>query len=403
MISVDEARQRIAAAMGPVGSEVLPLDQALGRVLAEDVAARVSQPPVAVSAMDGYAVRAADVQSAPVTLRRGGEAPAGGSYPGKVKAGETVRIFTGGPLPAGADTVVLQENTEASGASVVVKQASALGRHVRGAGLDFQAGQVLLRAGRRLRARDIGLAAAMNVPALQVRKRPRVAVLSTGSELVPAGGTPGPNQIIDANGPALAAVLRSFGAEPVTLGIARDDVAVLQEAAAGARGADLLLTLGGASVGEHDLIQKALGSQGLAMDFWKVAIRPGKPLMFGRLGDMPLLGLPGNPVSALVCALVFVRAAIDALLGAEADREPVTAILGRDLDANDGRQDYLRSELGRRADGSLVATPLARQDSSMLASLASSGCLVVRPPNAPPLRAGAMVPVIPFSLGPEGF
>jgi molybdopterin molybdotransferase len=403
MISVDEARQRIAAAMRPVGVEVVPLDHALGRVLAEDVAARVSQPPVAVSAMDGYAVRGADVQSVPATLRRVGEAPAGGAHAGTLKAGETVRIFTGGPLPAGSDTVVLQENTEASGEQVVVKQVTARGRHVRAAGLDFAAGQVLLRSGQRLAARDVGLAAAMNVPSLRVRVRPRVAVLSTGNELVPAGNQAGPHRIVDANGPALAAVLRTFGAEPVSLGIARDDVATLQEAADKARGADLFITLGGASVGEHDLIQSALGPQGLAVDFWKVAIRPGKPLMFGKLGAMPVLGLPGNPVSALVCALVFVRAAIDALLGTPHGDGIVGAVLGRDLEANDQRQDYLRSELVRGKDGTFVATPLARQDSSMLASLAASGCLVVRPPHAPALKAGATVPVIAFGIGPDGY
>ena len=403
LIPVDEARQRIAAAMRPVGIETVPLDQALGRVLAEDVTARVSHPPVAVSAMDGYAVSGADVQSVPTTLRRVGEAPAGGSHPGTVKAGEAVRIFTGGPVPAGTDTVVLQENTEAIGDQVVVHQVTALGRHVRAAGLDFETGQTLLRAGRRLSARDVGLAAAMNVPSLRVRKRPRVAVLSTGSELVSAGGAVGPARIVDANGPALAAVLRSFGAEPVSLGIARDDVATLQDAAAHARGTDLFLTLGGASVGEHDLIQKALGLQGLAVDFWKVAIRPGKPLMFGRLGELPVLGLPGNPVSALVCALLFVRAAVDGLLGRPLAEPTITATLGRDLEANDTRQDYMRSELVRGADGTLIATPLARQDSSMLASLAASGCLVVRAPFAPALKAGGLVPIIPFGVGPEGF
>ena len=407
MISVDEARQRIAAAMRPVGIEPVPLDQALGRILAEDVAARVSQPPVAVSAMDGYAVRGADVQSVPATLRRVGEAPAGGSYPGTVNAGEAVRIFTGGPLPAGADTVVLQENTEAQGDQVLVREVTALGRHVRAAGLDFQTGQVLLRSGRALRARDIGLAAAMNVPSLRVRKRPRVAVLSTGSELVHAGGATGPTRVVDANGPALAAVLRSFGAEPVPLGIARDDIATLQEAAARARGTDLFLTLGGASVGEHDLIQKALGPLGLAVDFWKVAIRPGKPLMFGTMkspgSELPVLGLPGNPVSALVCALLFVRAAIDGLLGRAPEDPTIAATLGRDVEANDTRQDYMRSQLARGEDGALVATPLPRQDSSMLASLAASGCLVVRAPHAPALKAGALVPIIPFGVGPEGY
>lgn len=404
MIPVPDAVARIRAAMRPVDSEVVPLGQAFGRVLSAAVAARVSQPPVDVSAMDGYAVRGEDVGRVPATLRRIGEAPAGAAFNGAVGPGETVRIFTGGPLPAGTDTVVLQENVDAAGDQVTVREITRPGRHVRAAGLDFQAGQILLHAGQRLSARDVGLAAAMNAPSLHVRRRPKVAIVSTGSELVPAGGPVGPSRIVDANGPAMAAVVASFGAEPLSLGIARDKIAELEEAAAAAaRGADLLITIGGASVGEHDLIQKALAPRGLAVDFWKVALRPGKPLMFGHLGAMPVLGLPGNPVSALVCALLFVRTAIRALLGQPADDGTVAAVLGRDLDANDGRQDYLRSSLERRADGTLVATPFERQDSSMLGALAASGCLVVRTPQAAAEKAGARVLVIPFDLGPGAF
>jgi molybdopterin molybdotransferase len=234
----------------------------------------------------------------------------------------------------------------------------------------------------------------MNVPELSVRRRPRVAVLATGNELVPAGGPLARNRIVNANGPILTALIAAAGAEAIDLGIARDDVGELTAAVDRARGCDLLVTLGGASVGEHDLIQKALGVQGLDVDFWKVALRPGKPLMFGKLGPMPVLGLPGNPVSAFVCALLFVRPAIAALQGAAHPIEPpLHAVLGRDLDANDQRQDYLRAEVEHRSDGALVATPFAKQDSSMLRLLAEAGGLVVRPPHAPPARAGEMVPL----------
>ena len=404
MISVDEARARILAALKPVGVERVALGQALGRTLAEDVVARITSPPVDVSAMDGYAVRAADVGQVPVTLRRVGEAPAGGAFQGAVGAGQAVRIFTGGPVPRGADTVVLQENAEARGDEVVVKEVTAKGRHVRVAGLDFTAGTALLKAGRRLTSRDLGLAAAMNVADLTVHRRPRVAILATGDELVRAGDTVGPNQIVNANSPALAAVILGAGGEAVDLGIARDDLAAIQAAAAPARRADLFITIGGASVGEHDLVQKALTPAGLVVDFWKIALRPGKPLMFGTFGAVPTLGLPGNPVSALVCALVFIRPAIAALLGRTSEGDGlVTAVLGRDLGANDHRQDYLRSTLSRNANGEPVATPFERQDSSMLATLAAADCLVVRPPDAPAAKAGASVRVVPFTLGADGF
>ena len=394
MISVEEAQRRILAALQATNAETVPLAQAAGRVLAADIAARVTQPPAAVSAMDGYAVHGADVHTAPVTLRRAGEAAAGGSYDQVVQRGETVRIFTGGTLPAGTDTVVLQENVQVEDDRVVIQHMTFKGRHVRERGLDFRAGDVLLKAGQRLGPRHVGLAAAMNVPDVSAHRRPRVAILSTGNELVQAGGRVGPNRIVDANGPAMAALVAAGGAEAVDLGIVRDDIGELERAADRARGADLLITLGGASVGEHDLIQQALGRRGLAVDFWKVAIRPGKPLMFGKLGAMPVLGLPGNPVSAFVCALVFVRPAIAALQGATlAIEPPLAATLGRDLDANDQRQDYLRSTVERRADGTLLATPFTHQDSSMLRLLGEAGGLVVRPPHAPAARAGDVVAV----------
>ncbi len=400
MLSVAEARARITAAFRPLRSEQVGLLNALGRVLAADVVARVTQPPAAVSAMDGYAVRADDVAKVPARLRVVGQAPAGGSYDGRVAAGQAVRIFTGGPLPTGADTIVIQEDTASEGDHVVVREGAPRGTYVRPAGLDFKAGDVLLRKGRLLTARDIGIAAAMNVPWLPVTRRPRIAILATGDEVVMPGDPVGPHQIISSNGLSLAAFVTACGAEPIHLGIAPDDRAALQAMAEGAAGADLLVTSGGASVGDHDLVQAALGETGMHVDFWKIAMRPGKPLMFGTIGATRVLGVPGNPVSSLVCATMFLRPAIDTMLGRVTEPEPQpTALLGRDLPENDSREDYLRSRLSHDAQGRLVATPFDKQDSSMLSFLSKADCLVVRAPRAPAIKAGAVVNIVPLSGG----
>jgi molybdopterin molybdotransferase len=397
MISVAEALERITGAFSPLPAERVGLLDALARVLAEDVVARVTQPPVAVSAMDGYAVRAADVAEVPATLECVGEAPAGQAHEGVVGPGEAVRIFTGGPVPEGADAIVLQEDSEADGDRVTVLSGAPQGSFIRHAGLDFKKGDVGLTAGRRLTARDIGLAAAMNVPWLRVRRRPRVAILATGNELVEAGGRVGSNQIISSNSPALAAFVAAQGGTPVDLGIARDTKQALQAAAKGARGADLLVTTGGVSVGEHDLVQSALKEIGLKVDLWKVAMRPGKPLMFGRLNRLPVLGFPGNPVSALVCAIVYLGPAIEVMLGFERpEAPPATALLACDLRENNHRQDYLRARLSFNGDGELLATPFTRQDSAMLSHLAHADCLVVRPPFAEAAKAGTRVQIIPL-------
>jgi molybdopterin molybdotransferase len=400
MLSVAEARARIVAAFHPLGSEQVGLLSALGRVLAADVAARVTQPPAAVSAMDGYAVRADDVAKIPARLRIVGQAPAGGSYEGPVTAGQAVRIFTGGPLPAGADTIIIQEDTTAEGDHVVVRESAPRGTYVRPAGLDFKAGDVLLQKGRLLTARDIGIAASMNAPWLPVTRRPRIAILATGDEVVMPGDPVGPHQIISSNGLSLAAFVTACGGDPIHLGIAPDDRAALQAMAQGAVGADLLVTSGGASVGDHDLVQAALGEAGMKMDFWKIAMRPGKPLMFGNIGATRVLGVPGNPVSSLVCATMFLRPAIDAMLGRIAAPEPQpTALLGRDLPHNDGREDYLRARLSHDSQGRLVATPFEKQDSSMLSFLSKADCLVVRAPRAPAIEAGALVAIVPLAGG----
>ncbi|NNG02811.1 MAG: molybdopterin molybdotransferase MoeA [Inquilinus sp.] len=400
MISVEEAERRILAGFEVLPAELVALPEALGRVLAADVASRITQPWAAVSAMDGYAVRAADIDPVPAVLTQIGSVPAGASFDGSVGPGQCVRIFTGAPLPAGADTIVIQEDADADGDQVTVREGAALGTYVRPAGLDFAAGDVLLEAGRLLTARDIGLAAAMNHPWLRVRRRPRVAILATGDEIVMPGEPVGPSQIVSSNGPALAALVTACGGTPVGLGVARDERESLIAMAAGAAGCDLLLTTGGASVGEHDLIREVLGDAGLELDFWKIAMRPGKPLMFGRIGATPMLGLPGNPVSSMVCALLFVRPALLRLLGV-ARPEPLTAtaILGRDLPANDRRQDYLRGRLERDDAGRPVATPFDLQDSSVFSGLAAADCLVVRPPHAPPAKAGDTVPAIGFPAG----
>ena len=395
LLPVAEALARVTAAFEPLPGELISVADGLGRVLAEDIHARVTHPPVAVSAMDGYAVRAADTAGAPVVLRQIGAAPAGGAHGGAVGAGETVRIFTGGPVPDGADAIVIQEDTMAEGDRITVRLAVPVGRYVRPAGLDFAAGDLGLEAGRRLSPRDIGLAAAMNLPWLSVRRKPRIAILATGDEIVRPGETLGPNRILSSNSLALSALINESGGVPIDLGIARDNEDSLKRMAAGAAGADLLVTTGGVSVGEHDLVQRVLGDAGLV--FWRIAMRPGKPLMFGRIKQTPVLGVPGNPVSALVCGMIFLRPAIDAMLGAEKDTSPPeTAVLGGDLAANDERQDYLRANLARGDNGDWLATPFAKQDSAMMSTLSAAGCLIVRPVHAGPARAGERVAIIRF-------
>jgi molybdopterin molybdotransferase len=395
MIPVEEARERLLATLAPLGPEQIPVSEALGRVLAEDVAARRTQPPMALSAMDGYAVRAADVTQIPARLRVVGAAPAGKSYDKPIGAGEAVRIFTGAPLPAGSDAIVIQEDTDRDGDIVIVKESSPTGRHVREAGLDFRQGEVKLKAGRRLTVRDVGLAAAMNRPWLRVRRRPRIAILPTGDEIVLPGDPVGPNQIVSSNSFALAALVQACGGIPVALPIAPDEAGALQDIAGAATGIDLLVTTGGASVGEHDLIRDALGETGLVLDFWQIAMRPGKPLMVGKFRGTPMIGLPGNPVSTLVCSLLFLKPAIEKLSGLE-PRAPELhkARLLAPLKANDRRQDYLRAGLTRLADGAIEVMPFAKQDSSMMSLLAAADCLIVRAPHAPAVIAGDPVDIM---------
>jgi molybdopterin molybdotransferase len=396
MIAVEEATARILAAFAPLPPEVVALDQALGRTLSVPVTARLDHPPQAVSAMDGYAVRAADVRQLPARLKVV-EAIAAGALPTRmIGAGEAARIFTGAALPQGADAIVIQENTEKDGEHVrIVDGGPAIpGKHIRVAGNDFSTGSVGVAAGRCLTASDIGLAAAMNWPWLSVTRKPRVAIISTGNELTQPGEALTPGQIIASNGFALSAFVTACGGEAINLGIARDEESALAGLIDRAAGADLLLTSGGASVGEHDLVQGVLKAKGMALDFWKIAMRPGKPLMFGSLGPLKVIGLPGNPVSALVTATLFVGPAIARMLGrTELGPRIVKARLGIDLPENDLRQDYLRSAVVEDADG-LVATPFGKQDSAMLSALSRSGGLVIRPPHAPAAKAGTTVSMV---------
>jgi molybdopterin molybdotransferase len=400
VISVEEALARLLEPLEPLPPEQISLVDGLGRVLGEDVAARRTQPPFAVSAMDGYAVRAADLTEIPVELRIVAEVPAGAGFGGRVGSGEAARIFTGAPLPAGTDTIVIQEDTRRDGNRVHILEGATRGRYVRREGLDFAEGEELLRAGRRLTARDIGLLAAMNRPWLFVHRRPRVGILSTGDEIVMPGDPIGPHQIVSSNSLSLAAFVIACGGVPVCAGNAPDDPEALRRIAAATSGVDLLVTTGGVSVGEHDLVRDALAADGFELDFWQIAMRPGKPLMVGRYRGTPMLGLPGNPVSTLVCALLFIKPALDRLSGAGPQTEDgATARLGTALAKNDRRQDYLRSRLVRAADGALEVFPFEVQDSSMMRLLASSDCLVVRPPNAPAIAAGTIVPIVRFPAG----
>ncbi|RXT57548.1 molybdopterin molybdenumtransferase MoeA [Bosea sp. Tri-44] len=384
---------------GPTPVETLPLANCAGRVLAEDVAALRTQPPFANSAMDGYAVRAEDLARG-AELRVVGESAAGRGFSGKISLGETVRIFTGAPLPEGADTILIQEHAEGVGGPVIrVTKPTDQGQFVRLAGLDFRTGEILLKAGRRLDSAALGLAAAAGHPALAVRRKPLVAILATGDELVLPGEPVGPDQIVASNSFALAALVEQAGGIALDLGIARDnhpDLAAKIEAARTA-GADVLITLGGASVGEHDLVQAALKAQGMELGFWKIAMRPGKPMMMGRLGPMVALGLPGNPVSSIVCGHLFAMPLVEALLGIddpERDRsEP--AILAIDLPANDERQDYLRATI-ETVDGERRVRPFAKQDSSMLANLSRAEALVIRPVFAEAAKAGDPCRIIPL-------
>jgi molybdopterin molybdotransferase len=400
LMPVSDARRAVLDGAAGLPEEMVPLDQASGRVLARDVTALRTQPPDAMSAMDGYAVRAADAKVG-AKLRVIGEVAAGRPFARKMGTGDAVRIFTGGVVPEGADAVVIQENTTRDADTILINEVAGLGKNIRRAGLDFKSGDVLLRKGRLLSDRDLALAAAMNHPALPVHRKPKLALLATGDELVMPGSEPREGQVVYSSGYALRALALREGADVINLGIARDTLDATTEPirAAIAAGADILASTGGASVGDHDLVKLALEAEGVEIAFWKIAMRPGKPMMHGRRGNLRVLGLPGNPVSSYVCATLFLVPLIRALSGrSDVEPRPVKAILGHDLPANDTREDYLRATLEERADAPPLVTPAGLQDSSLQANLAFSQALIIRPPHAPASPAGALCDVLKLPL-----
>ena len=394
LLPVEDARDRIVKGVKPLQPEAVALDKALGRVLAKPLKAMRDQPPFDGSAMDGYAVISADLAATPVTLKLAGTSAAGHGFKGRVARGHCVRIFTGAPMPRGADAVLIQENAEAEGRMVKALQPVKPQQNVRAAGLDFRRGDGLLPAGLRLNARDIGLAAAANAAELSVRRRPLVALIATGDELVLPGGKPGADQIVSSNSHAIAAMAQHLGAEVVNFGIVADNLKATERAISRAARADILVTTGGASVGDHDYVQEALRNSGVKIDFWKIAMRPGKPFMYGRRKGQHVLGLPGNPVSALVCARLFLKPLIDAMLGLAVADDLVEARLGAAMKANDTRQDYVRATLIEEPGGGRVATPFDRQDSSMQRTFREAKALIVRPPHAPAASQGDVVKIL---------
>ncbi|MDE4143472.1 molybdopterin molybdotransferase MoeA [Phaeobacter gallaeciensis] len=383
MISVSEARVHLLELVSPLGTELVPLAEAAGRVLADDVAARRDQPPFAASAMDGYAVKSAEVELHAM-FKVIGEAAAGHGFDGTVGAGQAVRIFTGAPIPDGADFVVIQEDVTAKGTLITITDAPGDNPNVRPRGGDFKNGQTI-SAPRLLTPSDIALLAAMNIAEVPVARKPDIALISTGDELVMPGGTPGPDQIIASNTFGLKAMLEGLGAQVRILPIARDTHSSLRTAFSLAEGADLIVTIGGASVGDHDLVGEVAADLGMERSFYKVAMRPGKPLMAGRLGTSAMAGLPGNPVSAMVCGHIFLAPMVRAMLGLPPLQEVIlSAPLAAPLGQNGPREHYMRATLTE--DGQIRA--FERQDSALLTVLAEADALLIRPPHDPPREIG---------------
>lgn len=398
LMAVDEALARILTGAEPLEAESVPLAAAPGRVLAQDLAAKLTQPPFDSAAMDGYALRAADCASLPARLRVIGQSAAGHGFSGRVGEGEAVRIFTGAPIPSGADSIAMQENARRDGDMVEIIEPVRRSQHIRPLGGDFREGEVLLKAGACLTGRGVMLAAAMNYAVLPVIRKPLVALLATGDELAPPGGEPRPDQIISSVPAGLAALVAAAGGEPRFLGIAADRLEDIEQHITQARDSDILVTVGGASVGDHDLVRAALAAQGMRLDFYKIAMRPGKPLLFGWLGAKRVLGLPGNPVSAFICARIFLCPLIRRLAGRPPVAEkPQYAIAATSFEANGERAHYMRGEMFE-ADGVSKVRPLASQDSSLMSLLAKANCLILRRPHAPAAAPGDSVEILPLDF-----
>lgn len=402
LLPVKEARKRILATAKPLENELVSLAKAGDRVLAEDLTASRDQPPFSASAMDGYAVRHADIATLPCRLTIVGEAAAGHAFGGSIGAGECVRIFTGAPVPDGADSVVIQENTvPVEKDRVQINKGEAKGRYVRSSGLDFKAGETRLHRGRILDAGALSLAAAMNIDRLPVIRKPRVAIIATGDELVFPGSKPAADQIIASSSFGVADLVRRAGGEPTDLGIATDSVEALSEKfnQTGCVEADIVITLGGASVGDHDLVRDALAARKIELDFWKLAMRPGKPVMFGidqsRRVPVHVIGLPGNPVSSLVCTEIFIKPLIRKMLGLPTQTNWQDGVLGIDIPANDEREEYMRARLEQR-DGRWVVTPFDSQDSSIISLYDAADCLMLRPASGPQMPAGSPCQFLPL-------
>ncbi len=393
LLPVSEAKSRLLAAARPIETtENVPLDEAAGRILSADLVATLNQPPFDASAMDGYALRAEDAPAIGSEFTVIGSAAAGHAFDGAIGPGEAIRIFTGAPLPEGADAILIQEDAEKLADNRIRTMFEVVrARHVRPRGQDFAKGEAVLPAGTRLDFSHLTVAAAMNHPTVTVYRKPRVALLATGDELLPPGSMPGPAQIIASNTSGVAALVRDNGGEVLDLGIVPDRVEAIEAAIERARAADadILVTLGGASVGDHDLVQSTLKGCGMELDFWRIAMRPGKPLMVGTLGRMQVLGLPGNPVASLVTSMLFLEPLLRHIGHLPERPREVDGVTARDLAANDLRQDYLRSKLTRNEDGVLVADANPKQDSSMMKIFAQADGLIIRVPYAPPLPAGS--------------
>ena len=394
LISIEEALARLFALCPVIAAETVDLRVAAGRVLAAPVLARLTQPPFAASAMDGYAIREGDHRAGAV-LTVAGESAAGRGFGGALAVGQAVRIFTGAPVPEGAERVVLQEDVTREGTRIMIGNCLESGTNIRPAGQDFYEGD-RVDAPRRLRPADLGLIAAMNHPQVQVARRPTVALIATGDELVMPGEVPGPDQIVASNSFALAAMAEAEGAEVRLLPIARDSEESLRNLLTLAADADLIVTIGGASVGDHDLVGKVAGDMGLERAFWKIAMRPGKPLMAGRIGRSVLLGLPGNPVSSIVCGHLFMLPMLRAMQGLPQGPAPrATARLAEDLPANGPREHYMRATLDRTGSAPVIR-PFDRQDSALLSILTRADALLVRPVNDGPAAVGTEVSYVPI-------